>query len=169
MVFLAFCSQNTKLGKVGLTSYLCQNLPELLIVRTVRVGSAEPTRRLCPSTKFVQHYARYIPTAAHSHNRHRYIVKRDFDGLPTFFVNSETKSPSSTLTEQVPRESFSTVCLDFRIILPRLMKVSCVPFHQLWPNSNTQHKFLVFFSLEKAKKILVNTEYYFPYVLFGST
>ena len=32
-----------------------------------------------------------------------------------FFVNSETKSPSSTLTEQVPRESFSTVCLDFRI------------------------------------------------------
>ena len=71
------------------------------------------------------------------------IVKRDFDGLPTFFVNSETKSPSSTLTEQVPRESFSTVCLDFRIILPRLMKVSCVPFHQLWPNSNTQHKFLV--------------------------
>lgn len=82
------------------------------------------------------------------------IVKRDFDGLPTFFVNSETKSPSSTLTEQVPRESFSTVCLDFRIILPRLMKVSCVPFHQLWPNSNTQHKFLVFFSLKIAKKSL---------------
>ena len=40
MVFLAFCSQNIKLGKVALTSYLCQNLPELLIVRTVRVVRA---------------------------------------------------------------------------------------------------------------------------------
>ena len=78
------------------------------------------------------------------------IVKRDFDGLPTFFVNSETKSPSSTLTEQVPRESFSTVCLDFRITTTKaaLMKVSCVPFHQLWPNSN----FLCKFSVQKQLK-----------------
>ena len=29
-------SQNIKVGKVGLTSNLCQNLPKLLIVRTVR-------------------------------------------------------------------------------------------------------------------------------------
>ena len=37
---------------------------------------------------------------------------------------------SLTLTEQVSRELFSAVCLDFRTKL-KLMKVSCVPFHQL--------------------------------------
>ena len=38
-----------KVNQVRPTLFLCQNLPELAFVRTVRVGSAEPTRRLGPS------------------------------------------------------------------------------------------------------------------------
>ena len=57
---------------------------------------------------------------------HTYVWKWAIQERATFFcVRSEGKP---TLTEQVSRELFSAVCLDFRT---RLMKLSCVPFHQL--------------------------------------
>ena len=55
-----------KLGKVGLTRYLCQNLPELLIVRTVQICSAEPTRRPCPRLQNVRSLS-HTHTHIHAH------------------------------------------------------------------------------------------------------
>ena len=64
-----------KLGKVGLTRYLCQNLPELLIVRTVQVCLAEPTRRPCPRLQNVR-------SLSHTHT----IYMRTYKGPLEFII-----------------------------------------------------------------------------------
>ena len=38
-----------KVARYSRTSNICQNLPELLMIRRVRVGSAKLTRRPCPT------------------------------------------------------------------------------------------------------------------------
>ena len=50
--------------------------------------------------------------------------------LGYLFWFKRVKKGSRTLTEQVSRELFSAVCLDFRT---KLMKLSCVPFIN-WTN-----------------------------------